>query len=31
MRRHDLVVTSDPDDIKALASAVHRRIEVELP
>lgn len=31
LRRHDLVVSSDPDDLEAIADAVHRRLEVELP
>ena len=31
LRRHDLVVTSDPDDLRALAAAVGRRLEVERP
>jgi predicted nucleic acid-binding protein len=31
LRRHDLVVTSDPDDLKAIAAAVSRRLEVEAP
>jgi hypothetical protein len=31
LRRRDLVVTSDPDDLKAIAAAVSRRLEVEAP
>jgi hypothetical protein len=31
LRRHDLVVTSDPDDLKAIGSAVGRRLEVDRP
>lgn len=31
LRRHDLVISADPDDVLALASAVHRRLEVERP
>jgi predicted nucleic acid-binding protein len=31
LRRHDLVVTSDPDDLKAIVAAVSRRLEVEAP
>jgi hypothetical protein len=31
MRRRDLVVSSDPDDLKAIAGAVGRRLEVERP
>ncbi len=31
LRRHDLVVGSDSSDLKAIAAAVNRRIEVELP
>ena len=31
LRRHDLVVTSDPDDLKAIATAVGRRLELERP
>lgn len=31
LRRHDLVVSSDPDDLHAIASAAHRRLEVEQP
>jgi hypothetical protein len=31
LRRHDLVVTSDPEDLKSIASAVGRRLEVERP
>jgi hypothetical protein len=31
LRRHDLVVGSDVSDLKAIAAAVNRRIEVERP
>ncbi len=31
LRRHDVVITSDPDDLRAIAAAVHRRLEVERP
>ena len=31
LRRHDLVVSSDVQDLKALAAAVQRRLEVEGP
>jgi hypothetical protein len=31
LRRRDVVVTSDPDDLRALAASVHRRLEVEQP
>jgi hypothetical protein len=31
LRRRDLVVSSDPDDLMAIASAVNRRLEVEGP
>ena len=31
MRRHDLVVSSDISDLKAIAAAANRRIEVERP
>jgi len=31
LRRHDVVVTSDPDDLTAIATAVGRRLEVERP
>jgi hypothetical protein len=31
LRRHDLVVSSDPDDLAALAAAVNRRLEVDRP
>lgn len=31
LRRHDLVISSDPDDLVALATGVHRRLEVERP
>ena len=31
LRRRDLVVSSDPDDLKALAAAVNRHLEVERP
>jgi hypothetical protein len=31
LRRHDVVVTSDLDDLQVLAAAVHRRIEVDRP
>ena len=31
LRRHDLVVTSDAGDLKAIAAAVSRRLEVEPP
>ena len=31
LRRHDLVVGSDIGDLKAIAAAVNRRIEVERP
>lgn len=31
LRRHDLVVSSDPDDLKALADVVNRGLEIEAP
>lgn len=31
LRRHDLVVSSDPDDLTSIAAAVDRRLEVERP
>ncbi len=31
LRRHDLVVSSDGDDLRALANAVRRRLEVDEP
>jgi hypothetical protein len=31
LRRHDLVVGSDVSDLKAIAAAINRRIEVERP
>ena len=31
MRRRDLVVSSDPDDLQALAGAVSRRLEIDRP
>jgi len=31
IRRHDLVVSSDPDDLQAIAAAVIRRLEIDRP
>jgi len=31
LRRHDLVVSSDEDDLQAIAAAVSRRLEVDRP
>ena len=31
LRRHDVVISSDPDDLKTIANAVNRRLEVERP
>jgi len=31
IRRHDLVVSSDPDDLQAIAAAVNRRLEIDRP
>ena len=31
IRRHDLVVSSDPDDLHAIAAAVNRRLEIDRP
>ena len=31
LRRHDIVISSDPGDLKAIAASVHRGIEVERP
>ena len=31
LRRHDIVVSSDEDDLQAIATAVSRRLEVERP
>ena len=31
LRRRDLVISSDPDDLRPLAGAVNRRLEVEHP
>jgi hypothetical protein len=30
-RRHDVVVSSDPDDLKAIADSVNRHLEVDRP
>jgi hypothetical protein len=30
-RRHDLVVSSDPDDLQTIAAAASRRLEVDRP
>jgi hypothetical protein len=31
LRRHDLVVSSDPDDLQSIASATGRRLEIDHP
>ena len=31
LRRHDLVVSSDPDDLHAIAAAAGRRLEIDRP
>jgi predicted nucleic acid-binding protein len=31
LRRHDLVITSDPGDIQAIAAAISQRLETDLP
>jgi hypothetical protein len=31
IRRRDLVVSSDPDDLQAIAAAVNRRLEIDRP
>jgi hypothetical protein len=31
LRRHDIVISSDPDDLMRIADAVNRRLEVERP
>ena len=31
IRRHDLVVSSDPDDLHAIAAATGRRLEIDRP
>jgi hypothetical protein len=31
LRRHDIVITSDSDDLTAIADSVNRRLEVERP
>jgi hypothetical protein len=31
LRRHDIVITSDPDDLRAIADSVSRQLEVERP
>jgi hypothetical protein len=31
LRRHDIVISSDPGDLKAIAASVNRGIEVERP
>jgi hypothetical protein len=31
LRRRDLVVTSDPDDLRAIAASISQRLEVERP
>ena len=31
IRRHDLVLSSDPDDLQAIAAAVNRRLEIDRP
>jgi|SRR5579884_1911957 len=31
LRRHDLIISSDPDDLNGIATAVGRRLEIERP
>jgi hypothetical protein len=31
LRRHDMVVSSDPDDLEAIASSVYRQLEIDRP
>jgi hypothetical protein len=31
LRRHDTVISSDPDDLRTIAGSVNRRLEVERP
>jgi len=31
IRRHDLVASSDPDDLQTIAAAVNRRLEIDRP
>ena len=31
LRRHDLVVSADPDDLKSMASAIGHRLEIDQP
>lgn len=31
LRRHDLVISSDPDDLPSIAYAAGRRLEVDTP
>jgi hypothetical protein len=31
IRRHDLVVSPDPEDLQAIAAAVNRRLEIDRP
>lgn len=31
LRRHAMVISSDPEDLRLIASAISRRLEVELP
>ena len=31
IRRRDVVVSSDPDDLRAIAAAVNRRLEIDRP
>jgi hypothetical protein len=31
LRRHDIVISSDPDDLTSIADSVNRRLEVERP
>jgi hypothetical protein len=31
LRRHDLVISSDPDDLRSIAGAAGKRLEVESP
>jgi hypothetical protein len=31
LRRHDIVISSDPDDLEAISGAVHRQLEIDHP
>lgn len=31
LRRHDVVISSDPDDLEAIADSVHRQLQIDRP